>query len=128
MEELKLNEHGVNIKIKANILPEKEMREIGFTDCLETTWYFSRMIEFPKEKRYRNLEISFSVSIKKNNPNDLRIDILDNDFCQPYDYQAGLKKNQNFEPYLIVEKQVEKWMEYLQLKCVLSGHIYGEYI
>lgn len=128
MEEVKVNKHGVNTKIKAVILSEEKMRKIGFTDYSPCTWYFSRMIQFPKEKRYRNFEISFNVLINKNNEDDLRIDVLDDDFCQPYDYQSGLERSPDFEPYLIVKEQVEKWMEYLQNKSVLSGHASGEYI
>jgi hypothetical protein len=42
--ELELNKHGVNKKIKATILVDKEMRDIGFTDYREGFWYFSRLI------------------------------------------------------------------------------------
>lgn len=128
MEEVKVNEHGVNAKIRATILPDEQMRKIGFTDYSKETWYFLKCIKFQKEKRYRNFEISFSVSIRKNNSDDLRIDVLDEDFCQPYDYQAMLEKDPKFEPCLIVKEQVEEWMKYLQDSGVLSGHEYGEYI
>ena len=121
MDDVKTNKNGVSVKIKANILPEKEMREIGFTDYSKDTWYFARMLKGVKD-------ISFNVSINKNNPQDLRIDILDENFCQPYDYQYILKKNPYFKPCLIVKNEVEKWMKYLEDSGVLTGHIYGEYI
>jgi hypothetical protein len=54
--------------------------------------------------------------------------VLDEDFGQPYDYQYMLKKNPNFEPYLIIKEQVEEYMKYLQDNGVLSGHEYGDYI
>ena len=127
MEEVKLNSNCVNAKIVAHILPEKEIREIGFTNCYEPIWYFCRVIKFPKEKRYRGFDISFSVSIPKDG-SDIRIDVLDEDFCQPYDYQKMLENGGKFEPCLIVKEQVEEWMQYLQDKGVLSGHVYGEYI
>ena len=127
MEEVKLNSNCVNAKIVAHILPEKEMREIGFTNCYEPIWYFFQVIKFPKEKRYRGFNISFSVSIPKDG-SDIRIDVLDEDFCQPMDYQYILSKNCNHDISLIIKTQVEKFMEYLQEKGVLSGHIYGEYI
>ena len=103
------------------------MREIGFTDYAEDNWYFCRLIKFPKERRYREFEISFNVSIPKDN-SDIEIDILDEDFLQPYDYQRMLYNNPTFEPAMIVKEQVEEWMKYLQDKGVLSGHVYGEYI
>jgi len=128
MSEVKVNSHGVNVKIKANILPEKDMRGAGFADNNKKSWYFWRAIQFPKnEKRYRNFDVSFSVTIPKNG-DEIRIDVLDENWCQPYDYQHMLENNPNFEPALIVNEQVEKWMEYLQDKGILEGHVKGEYI
>ena len=125
---VEVNSNGVNKLIKYNILSDEKMKEIGFTDYSKDNWYFCRMIKFPKDKKeYRGFEISFSVSIPKDNSN-IRIDILDEDFCQPYDYQYMLDKNPKFEPCLIVKEQVEEWMKYLQDNGVLSGHVYGEYI
>lgn len=34
-EKVEVNSHGVNAKIKAHILSEEEMREIGFTNHYE---------------------------------------------------------------------------------------------
>lgn len=124
-EEVELNSHGVNAKIISHILSNEEMEEIGFIDC-GNKWYFCRGLYFP-QKKYKWTEISFSVSIPKD-ISDIRIDVLDDDFCQPYDYQSILNKDPNFELALIVLEQVEKWMEYLQFKGVLSGHVKGEYI
>lgn len=136
MSEVKVNFHGVNAKIKAHILPEDEMRRIGLhgkyyegTDHEEDCpyWYFSRAIQFPKEKQYRNLDFDFDVHIPKDG-SDIRIDLLDMDFCQPYDYQRILSNNPKHPIAMIVNEQVEKFMKYLQDKGVLSGHEYGEYI
>lgn len=124
---VELNSHGVNKLIKTTILSDEKMREIGFTDYSKDNWYFCRIIKFPKEKRYRGFEISFSVTIPKDN-SDIQIDVLDEDFLQPYDYQYMLDKNPTFKPCLIVKEQVEEWMKYLQDSGVLSGHMYGEYI
>lgn len=125
-EKVEVNSNCVNAKIKAHILSDEEMRKIGFTNYYEPNWYFCRSIKFPRETRYRGFNISFSVSIPKGS--DIRIDVLDEDFCQPYDYQHMLNKNPTFKPALIVYEQVEEWMEYLQSKGVLSGHVKGEYI
>lgn len=90
-------------------------------------WYFCRMLRFPKKKLYRDFEISFSVTIPKNS-DDIRIDVLDEAFCQPYDYQRILYDHPNHETALIVQNEIEKWMDYLQKKGALSGHVRGEYI
>ena len=124
---VEVNSHGVNKLIKATILSDERMREIGFTDYGKDRWYFCRFINFPKEKRYRGIEISFSVTIPKDG-SDIRIDVLDEAFLQPYDYQYMLEKNPQFKICLIVKEQVEEWMKYLQDNGVLSGHVYGEYI
>ena len=125
-EKVEVNSNCVNAKIKAHILSEKEMREIGFTEY-NKEWHFRRSITFPREPRYKGFDIAFNVSIPKDG-SDIRIDVLNEDFCQPYDYQSILNKNPTFELALIIYEQVEKWMEYLQSKSVLSGHVKGEYI
>ena len=133
---VEVNSHGVNKLIKATILPDEKMKEIGFqknyyegTDHEEYSpyWWFAREIEFPKEEKWEDIEIEFSVKIPKDN-SDISIDILDMDFGQPYDYQYLLVRNHQNECASIVKEQVEKWMQYLQDNGVLSGHIYGEYI
>lgn len=133
---VELNSNGVNKKIKAHILSDDEMREIGFhknyyegTDHEEYSpyWWFSKTIKFPKEKQYRGFEIDFDVKIPKDG-SDIIIYVLDMDFCQPYPYQEILKKNPSHKCAKIVNDQVEEWMTYLQEKGVLSGHEYGEYI
>lgn len=126
-EEVKINSNGVNAEIKAHILSDEGMKAIGFTNYYKPNWSFCRPIKFPQTKRYRGFDISFNVSIPKDG-SDIRIDVLDEDFCQPYDYQHMLNKDPKFKPALITLKQVEEYMEYLQSKGVLSGHVKGEYI
>lgn len=126
-KEASLNSNGVNNLIGYNILSAEEMRDIGFTDYSKDNWYYSKIVPFPKDKRYRNFEISFNVSIPKNG-GDISIDVLDEDFLQPYDYQSMLERDDTFKPALIVDNFVEEQMEYLQEKDVLFGHLKGEYI
>lgn len=135
-EKIELNSHGVNAKIKANILPEKRMRGIGFTDYVNDQWYFCRGIDTKesKDKKSRkkneninDVGISFSVTIPKDG-SDIRIDVLDKWSCQPYDYQYILEKDPEHKIANIVKEQVEYWMEKLQEEGVLKGHVRGEYI
>lgn len=134
MKEVELNSHGVNKAIKATILSDERMKEIGFNkNYYEGTeyekyspyWYFLRFVEFPKE--WRGISISFTVRIPKDG-SDIDICVLDDDFGQHYDYQRILSRNPKHECANIVKEQVEKWMAYLQDNGVLSGHNYGEYI
>jgi hypothetical protein len=117
---IELNKYGVNKKIKANILPNEEMRKLGFTDFREGYWYFNKLLS--------NSEITFNVSINKNNIEDLDIYILDEDFGQPYDYQNILEDNPNQQFALKIKNKVEYWMKFLQDNGVLCGHEYGNYI
>lgn len=122
-EAVETNSNGVNVNIKANILDDVKMREIGFTEHRKGYLYFSRLLKIS----CKNVEITFNVTIPRDG-SDIRIDILDEAFCQPYDYQHILHKNPNSEFALLVREQVEYWMKYLMDAGVLEGHKYGEYI
>jgi len=127
MKNYTTNSHGTNVLIKAQTLPYEEMRKIGFTDYAKDRWYYCRLVKFPNNKKYRNFEISFNVTIPKDG-SEMYIDVLDEDFCQPYDYQMMLRDSPLFEPCLIVRDFVEEQMEHLQNSGVFSGHVKGEYI
>lgn len=120
--EYELNKNGNNKNIKIHLLPDKEMRELGFTDYQKGYWYFCRSLCF---------NIIFDISINKKEPEDFRIDVLDDDFFQPYDYQFMLssKAHGKYNPVAIkVYEEIEKWMEYFKEKGIISGHEKGEYI
>lgn len=118
MGNVEVNSHGTNKAIKAHILPDDEMRKIGFTDRNEKNWYY-----------WKNLgnEISFNVTIPKDG-SDISIDVLDEEFLQPYDFQYILKKNPDNSFATKVKAKVEDYMRLLQNQGVLSGHKQDEYI
>ena len=101
------------MEVKTRILSEDKMRELGFTDYAKDRWFFFRFIKFPRTSRYKYFEISFSLTIPKNG-DKTRLDVLDEDFCQPYDYEMMLEKNPNFEPAKIVKEQVDYWINHLK--------------
>lgn len=133
---IEVNSNGTNKAIKATILSDERMKEIGFhknyyegTDHEQYSpyWWFTKSIKFPKEKRWRGTFIDFDVKIPKDG-SDIEIVTLDMYFCWPYDYQEILNRNSKNECANIVKEQVEMWMKYLHDEGVLSGHVYGEYI
>ena len=136
MDKVEVNKHGVNKLIKATILSDEKMKEVGFRkNFYEGTpheqhspyWYFLRFVKFPKEKKWKGVSISFTVRIPKDG-SDIDICVIDDDFCQPYPYQRILAKNPENECANIVKEQVEQWMAHLQDNGVLSGHVPNEYI
>ena len=135
MSEVKLNRHGTNANIVGHILPDKEMKKLRFNkNYYEGTeheqyslyWYMLDSIKF-KDKKYKGVDIGVTVKIYKDDCS-VCVDVLDEDFGQPYDYQRMLQRDPGFEPALIVKEQVEEILDKLQKAGVLSGHEYGEYI
>lgn len=116
-----LNEKNQNKNIEAVILPDKEMRDLGFTDWAKDSWYFTDRVG-PKEA-----DISFNVSIKKDT-GEIDIDVLDEDFCQPYDYQYGLVMGMRGKFALAVHRDVQKLMKKLMDGGVIKGYVIGDYI
>lgn len=115
---MNLNSNGTNAAIKAHILSDEKMREIGFTDHMPKNWYYCKTIA---------RDITFNLTIPKDG-SDIEIITLDENFCQPYDYQYMLEKNPQFPFALQVKERVEQIMSNLQSVGVLSGHEYGDYI
>jgi hypothetical protein len=116
-----INKNGLNANVKAHVLSDDKMRKLGFTDLGTTSWYFCKHVgKYP--------DITFNVSIPKKNPDGLEIDVLDEYFCQPYDYQSMLERNPHFAPALEVKESVDMFMMYLIDNGVLSGWSVGDYL
>lgn len=115
---MKLDQNGLNADIKASVLPETKMRELGFTDHSKENWYHcSRVGE----------GITLNVTIPKNGSR-LRIDVLDEDFGQPYDYQRILKSHPNLEFAQRVKSRVEFQLELFSKAGVITGYTRGMYV
>lgn len=120
-DEVILNKHGVNAAIGYNVLSDDEMRKLGFTDHREGYWYYFHSVS-------DDGEVTFNVTIDKAGIDDLRIDILDEAFGQPYDFQYILERTPDIQYAKDVKEAVEAEMQRLQEAGVLFGHEYGEYI
>lgn len=109
--------------MKIHLLPEEKMRELGFTDHRESYWCFCKIV-------YKDgmAGISFNISINKNDPEDYRIDVLDENFLQPYDYQYFLSKNVNVSCSQAVKKEVDTLMLWLKDAGIVSDWNVGDYI
>lgn len=118
-----LNRKHINANIKVNILEESKMRELGFTDCCKDTWYYVETIFKDKE-----FVVTFNLSVKKKNPNNFDIEVLDEAWCQPYDYQKKLGESPNFKTGLKIHNNVQEIMKKLMDNGIISGYNLGDYI
>lgn len=121
--EVPLNNKHINSNIKINILEEDKMRELGFTDYCKTSWTYREAVFVDGD-----FVVTFNLSIKKDNPKNFDIDILDDNWCQPYDYQKYLRTSPNFKTGLKVHNKVQEIMKKLLDNGVIEGYILGDYI
>ena len=91
--------------MKVNILTDEQMRNIGFTDNFKPNWYFCKRIceKYP-------VTINFSINKKTKN---CEIDILDENFLQPYPYEKDKE----------IYGNAQKWIDYMIDKGILSKNI-----
>lgn len=118
-----LNKKHINANIKINILEEDKMRELGFTDYCKDTWYYVKTIF-----KDRGFEVTFNLSIKKDNPKNFSIEVLDEDWCQHYDYQKRLKESPNYKTGLKIHNNVQEIMKKLMDNGIIEGYTLGDYI
>lgn len=77
--------HQNNAALSMSSAEDSTMRRLGFTDHREGYWYLCRSVS-PDHDMTLNVEIAKDGS-------DWQIDVLDENFCQPYDYQYLLNVN-----------------------------------
>lgn len=118
MKAIDLDHNGLNMAISGSMLPDREMRELGFTDHDPAHWYYVSRV---------GAGITFNVTLPKNGSR-LKIDVIDEDFLQPYDYQEVLRRNPGFEFALKVKSAVEKQMEKFANVGIITGYTPGMYI
>lgn len=115
-----LNSFGMNERIRFHVLKAKDMHSAGFTDHDKTKWYYMRDL---------GNGISFNVTIGKTG-HEGRIDVLDEEFLQPYDFQRMLEDGVQNAPQmaLVVYYKVIGLMLELQMKGIINGYKPGDYI
>lgn len=99
----------------------KDFKKYGFTEHHKGYLYFNRMLS----KEY---EISFSLSVRVRDMKLERVDILDENFCQPYDYQFYLEQNKNNKFALGIKKKVDDRLLDMQEKGLIEGFTVGDYV
>ncbi|UML50923.1 hypothetical protein MKS87_11030 [Bacillus subtilis] len=100
--------------MKFHILEGKQMRDIGFMDHVKTKWYFIKSIQ---------PNITFNLTIHKNSLKG-EIDVLDERYLQPYDYQYYMEaytREQLEFPYIIHDKVQEIMTNFIE-QGIITEH------
>lgn len=113
-----LNANHQNALIRANVLIDEEMRELGFTDCVEDTWYLCRRVSD---------DITFNVSINKKTA-EVEIEVLEEDFLQHFDYQEQIRRGRNDKYIVAIHDKVQNHMAWLMRNRIIEGYRLGDYI
>lgn len=113
-----LTKHGNNADMQVKPLSDCMMRYLGFTDCVEHRWYLCKSID---------KDITFNVSIEKDG-SDWRIDILDENFLQPYDYQYFIESGNPPQFAYKVKAFVDAEMTKLVNVGIISNWKVGDYV
>lgn len=103
--------------MKIHILPDKEMKRAGFFEH-ENKWAYIKEVAS---------EVSFTFRIIKDTGN-WQIDIIDDDFGQPYDYQYILQQAPDHAFANTVKENVEDLMMYMVEEGIISDYEVGDYI
>ena len=86
-------------------ITEQKLRDYGFTDFSNGHWYLCKNL-------YKN-EISFNLDILKADYSHVEIDVLDENFGKPYDYEWLLSMNKNAKVANKVKKAYDKMVNKL---------------
>ena len=117
-KDVPLDERGQNANIKFHVLDKETMNSYGFGYTYER-WLFNV-----------GLTDTISMNIAISDDGEGLIDILDDDFLQPYDFQSVIINNGNNAPTIakITQKKVYEIMEGLVYSGIISGWNVGDYI
>lgn len=122
--------NGTNAKIKFNRLSDDEMKKLGFWDGYKhdlNRWV--KVEEIPGMQ-----DVSFNVEIPKENSDaELNINVIDEAFCQPYDWQYYMYRAMENgitipKRLVIVKDYCIKRMHELTDAGLLYGWEEGDYI
>lgn len=114
-----------NANIEFGNISKEELIKLGFRNN-ENDYYICKNLIGKRE-------ITFNLTIYKNDKR-IKIDILDENFLQPYDYQSILKRQQfvngiNINSYSYrVHIKVQEIMKWLLDNNIIIGYQLGDYI
>lgn len=107
-----------NTKMYANVLEWQTMEQIGFAskELADNPgiayWYFSKPIAFPQESKWYDLDFDFDCWIKGDG-SDARIETINVDLMEVYDFNWVLSNFPDDEIATIVKEQFNGYLSYL---------------
>ena len=104
--------------MKINVLPDEQMRDLGFTDYAPERWFFWKHLVY---------DISFNMAIEKDG-SSWSIDVLDDVFLQPYDYQYLMTIDHPSQVAFRVKELVDRWMMYMVKAGIVEDWEVGDYV
>ena len=111
-----LNDRGQNANIKFGNVSEDTLKSFGFWNTKDS-WYMNAVVS-------SGMDITFNISMVKST-NEVIIDVLDEEFLQPYDYQEMLGLNEIANE---VHYKVQDCMKSLVDSGIIAGYNMGDYI
>ena len=112
--------HCDNAALGVNILSDAEMRALGFTDHVPEKWYLCGRVS-------ERGDITLNLTIAKDG-SDWELDVLDESFLQPYDYQGPLERNPDNGYARAVADECERQYRLLTEAGILTGWHEGMWV
>ena len=111
------NSRGQNANIKGHIVDDKTMKQHGFHyDAKYEQWNYVQCL-------YDEITLYIYIS-----DDGIIIDVIDEDFCQPYDYQKYLGNKSDSRVPIIVHRQVQNKMKELMKAGIVTGYTLEDYV
>lgn len=115
-----LTSRGFNKNLQIHVQQTKEsLLKYGFTNRVPGSLYFMRMIDD---------NISFNLIVDEKTLTIRDIDVLDERFLQTFDYQERILNGVRDKHTLYVFHEVNKLLQALQDKGILTGFEKGMYV
>jgi hypothetical protein len=106
-----VNSYGNNANLRSNVLDDETMKSYSFIAGL--------YIE--------DLDNDISLTIKMSKES-VYINVIDEDFGQPYDYQRILRDNPEHDIALDIHSKVQATMKRLSDAGIIEGYVANDYI
>ena len=112
------NSRGQNANIKGHVVNYETMKKCGFN--------YSK--EFNDFRFSQELYDEITLYIHIDNDNKIVIDVIDENFCQHYDYQNYLGNKPDARVPIIVHRQVQSKMKELMKAGIVTGYTLEDYV